>query len=170
MVFSNVLQFVFVKTKRSRAGMTFGWKWGPFLCLVAALFLCMADLTRHLVNDAWGTACTDLNRINDPNSILGISNGGSFTPLPAKFDKYCYSRNVANEFLPNPDPKSTAEGPLSVYGWVFTIFCTWSGFAFFIIGIFWALQLPQKIIGKWKAVRSGRARAQARARAVAATA
>ncbi|CAL1170306.1 unnamed protein product [Cladocopium goreaui] len=58
---------------RLRHGPSFMRKWGPFFCILASIFLCMADLTRHLVNDAWGAACTDL----PDGAQLGIFNGGS---------------------------------------------------------------------------------------------
>eukprot|EP00434_Breviolum_minutum_P039041 symbB.v1.2.034647.t1/scaffold4504.1/size42116/3 len=92
---TNILQFVFNKTRQSRKDYRFMRKWGPFFCILASIFLCMADLTRHLVNDAWGTACTSL----PDGSHLGIF-GGSGSPemLDDNYDKYCKSVNVANEY------------------------------------------------------------------------
>mmetsp|Transcript_76720 Transcript_76720/g.237620 ORF Transcript_76720/g.237620 Transcript_76720/m.237620 type:complete len:165 (+) Transcript_76720:360-854(+) len=147
-----MMQFVYGKTKRVRQGKPFFRKWGPFLCIFASLFLMMADLTRHLVNDAWGTDCTSLDRDAFPDSVLGFRNSptGGFTPVGPDFEKYCRSVNAANEY--------TSTGALSVYGWVFTIFCTWSGFALLFVGIFWALSLPQKVAAQWRSIRSGRAR------------
>lgn len=105
----------------------------------------MADLTRHLVNDAWGTACTELA----DGQSLGISDdGGPAQPLPTKFNQYCFPRNVANEY--------TSSGALSAYGWCFTIICTWSGFVLLFVGISWALDLPGKIAVQWRQIRARR--------------
>mmetsp|Transcript_4470 Transcript_4470/g.9077 ORF Transcript_4470/g.9077 Transcript_4470/m.9077 type:complete len:172 (-) Transcript_4470:238-753(-) len=152
---TNILQFVYGKTKRARKGKAFFRKWGPFLCIFAALFLMMADLTRHLVNDAWGTSCTSLDRDAFPDSVLGFQDSptGIFQPLGSEFEKYCKSVNAANEY--------TSTGALSVYGWVFTIFCTWSGFALLFVGIFWALSLPQKVAVQWRTIRASRRRSSA---------
>lgn len=135
--------------------MKFGLKWGPFNCCLLALFLTMADLTRHLANDAWGTACTELDRSANPGSQLGFRNAGSglFEPLDHKYDKYCYSRNVANEF--------TSTGALSAWGWGTSVICTWCGFIFLFIGIFWAVNLPQKLLVQWRLIRAGRASSRA---------
>jgi len=140
--------------------MSFARKWGPFFCLLAALFLCMADLTRHLVNDAWGTACSSLDRDAHPDSVIGVQEkpGAPWAPLAGKFEKYCYSRDVASEY--------TSTGALSAWGWGFTIFCTWSGFVLLFVGICWAVELPRKVAAKWRAIRGG---GPARARTVAAS-
>lgn len=150
-VFTNIVQYAYSKTKKSRKGMPFCRKWGPFNCLLAATVLSMADLTRHLANDAWGTQCTD----TEEDQVLGLCDTtGKCSALPSKFTKYCYSQNVANEF-------SGGEGfpHLSVYGWVFTIFCTWSGFILLFIGMFWLISLPAKLRAQWRALRRGPAAA-----------
>lgn len=151
-VFTNVLQFVYVKTKRSRGGKPFWTKWAPFNLLVVALFLIMADLTRHLINDAWGTSCTELDRGSHPDSVLGVSYSGKsddFVPIPSENNKYCHSVFMANEFKDG--------GGLTIYGWVFTIICTWTGFACFIVGVFWVMNLPAKFRAQWQVIRSARA-------------
>eukprot|EP00931_Biecheleriopsis_adriatica_P051606 TRINITY_DN29955_c0_g1_i1.p1 TRINITY_DN29955_c0_g1~~TRINITY_DN29955_c0_g1_i1.p1 ORF type:complete len:154 (+),score=22.65 TRINITY_DN29955_c0_g1_i1:359-820(+) len=143
---TNILQYVYNKTKVSRkAKKPFGRKWGPFLCIVAALFLCMADLTRHLVNDAWGTVCSELPE----GQKLGILSADGWDPLEPKYNKYCFSQNVANEYAGDDDH-------LSVYGWVFTIFCTWSGFVLLFIGLCWAISLPSKVREQWRQIRHAR--------------
>lgn len=122
-------------------------RWGPFLIVLASLFLCMADLTRHLVNDAWGTACESLDRDASPDAIIGFRSGpgADWNALPAKFTKYCYPRNVANEY--------TDSGALSVWGWTFSVGCTWTGFILLFVGIFWAVSLPQKLLAQWRSLR-----------------
>jgi len=114
----------------------------------------MADLVRHLVNDAWGTACTDTSS----SQKLAVCTAGKCQEQDSKYDKYCYSRNVANEFQPG------YEGfpHLSVYGWVFTIFCTWSGFILLFIGIFWLINFPAKLRAQWRTLRGGGARTSVR--------
>jgi len=149
-VLTNILQFVYNKTKASRKDFTFGRKWGPFFCILASLFLCMADLTRHLVNDAWGTSCTELPD-GDTLGIFG-SGGGAPQLLGSNFNKYCQPVNVANEY--------TSTGALSVWGWLFTIFFTWSGFAFLLVGICWAISLPRKVATQWRTIRARRASRQ----------
>lgn len=117
----------------------------------------MADLTRHLVNDAWGTSCTELDKDANPDALLAYRNNSSvpWVVLGDKFDTYCFHRNVANEY-------AGGEGHLSVYGWVFTIFCTWSGFLMLFVGIFWIINFPKKIAMQWRSIRGRRAAPAAR--------
>lgn len=121
--------------------MSFCRKWAPFNFLVAALFLCMADLTRHLINDAWGTACTELE---DGQTLYILTSDGK--SIPVSDTKYCHSRNVMNQFAGETDK-------LSVYGWLFTVVFTWSGFVCLFIGIGWILNLPHKVAVQWRAIR-----------------
>eukprot|EP00439_Symbiodinium_sp_Y106_P003591 s1767_g1.t1 len=135
----------------SRDGLNYQPRFGgPFFCILASLFLCMADLTRHLVNDAWGTSCTELPD-GDTLGIFG-SGGGAPQLLGSNFNKYCQPGNVANEY--------TSTGALSVWGWLFTIFFTWSGFAFLLVGICWAISLPRKVATQWRTIRARRASRQ----------
>lgn len=146
-VFTNIVQFAVAKTWKSRSGMLFCRKWGPVFCLIAATILSMADLVRHLVNDAWEVSCTELD---EGSSIQVCGSDGHCRPLEPKFDRYCFAQNVANEF-------SGGEGfpHLSVYGWVFTIACTWSGFLLLFVGIFWIINFPQKLRLQWRKMRAG---------------
>lgn len=130
-------------------------RWGPFILLTLATILSMADLVRHLANDAWGTVCSELENHGDAIQIC-TSGGSSCTQVDAKYDKYCYSQDVMNEF-------HGGEGfpYLTVYGWVFTIFCTWTGFLCLFIGIFWLINFPQKMRAQWRMLRGGRRRAEA---------
>lgn len=148
-VFTNILQFVFVKTKRSRAGLPFSRKWAPFNLILLSTFLSMADLMRHLVNDAWGTACTSL----EAGEQLAIGSAhGPWVPLnngAHTYSKYCYSRDVASEF------SETGWWGLSAWGWTTTIFCTYMGFILLFVGICWIINLPTKVMSQWRAVRQG---------------
>lgn len=156
-IFTNIVQYAYSRTLKTRKDkQPFCRKWGPFNCLLAATILTMADLVRHLVNDAWGTACTDTTS----GQMLALCTPGkpeTCKMVESKYDKYCYSRDVANEF-------SGGEGfpHLSVYGWVFTIFCTWSGFILLFIGIFWLINFPAKLRAQWRTVRGGGSRTSAR--------
>lgn len=125
--------------------MACGRKWGPFCCILASLCLCMADLTRHLVNDSWGTDCSELS---DGQSLEIVENGIPQI-LPGKFTKYCFSRNVANEYKD--------DGSLSAFGWIFSVFCTWAGFVLLFVGICWAINLPGKVKSQWRQIRNSRA-------------
>lgn len=158
-VFTNIIQYAYHKTIKTRSGRPFWGKWGPTIVLIFAALLSCADLVRHLINDAWGTSCMELD--SDYSSI-GLCKDGQCEPVDEKYSKYCYSRNVMNEF-------QGGEGfpHLSVYGWVFTIFCTYSGFLCLFVGIFWLINFPAKMRAKWRVLRGRRAApAQAGAAAV----
>lgn len=119
--------------------MYFCRKWSPFFILVMATCLSMADLVRHLVNDAWSKVCEEV----DKGQLLSIDG----KRLDPKYDTYCYSQDVAREY--------TDTDALSVYGWVFTIFCTWTGFILLFVGIFWLINFPEKIRQQWRRARGG---------------
>lgn len=140
---SNILQYVYRKTKQERDKHAFCLKWSPFFCCVLALFLTMADLTRHLANDAWGTACDPLAE----GSVLAFKTGDKWDPVDPKYSKLCYSRNVMDEYT---------NGHLSAWGWGFSVVCTWAGFILLFVGIFWAIELPKKLAAQWRAIRRGR--------------
>lgn len=126
------------------------------MCCFVALFSTCADLVRHLVNDAWGTICTEIDSDKYPNARIVIQydgSGGSNKTLPSKFQSYCYSQNVANEF------SDTGLFGLSTYGWVFTVFLTYFGFLMLFIGIFWSVSLPQKLMAQWRGIQRNRQRA-----------
>ena len=38
-------------------------------------------------------------------------------------------------------------------GWVFTVFCTYIGFALLIVGTFWSADFVPKVSAAWKALR-----------------
>lgn len=150
-VFTNIVQYAFHKTKASRQGMTVGAKWGPLLCIVLATLLVSVDLVRHLVNDAWGTACSELDTDGNPNARIALIYPGQEPQIqPSKYTKYCYSRNVANEF-----DDDGAFG-LSAWGWFATIFCTWTGYLLLFVGIFWVINFPAKFRRQWHRLRGAR--------------
>jgi len=120
-------------------------KWGPVICLVFATIFSLADLVRHLINDAWGTACEE---IGDNQTIQICTGSAACEVKEKKFDRACYSVYMMNEF-------SGGEGfpHLSIYGWVFTIFFTWTGFLLLFIGIFWVINFRQKWQAQWRRLR-----------------
>lgn len=135
-VLTNMLQFIHAKTKKTRKNMSHFRKWGPCYLILLSIFLVLADLTRHLVNDSWGMQnCKDVT----PDNV-------TFPHLDKDLEyEVCESHDVASEYNDN--------GGLSVYGWVFTIFCTWSGFACMVTGIFWGIGLPKKVMASWERLR-----------------
>jgi len=147
-IFTNILQYVYGKTKSTRAHKgSFFSKWGPFLMIFLATWLSMADPLRHLINDDWGSVCTSI----PDGSALGLKpKDGAFAPVPANNDKYCHDQPMMD--LEDPD------GSLSAWGWAITIVCTWSGFLFLFIGIFWIINFPRKVAAQWQALRGGRRR------------
>jgi len=146
-VLTNMLHYIYSKCKRSRKNHPHLRKWGPCYLLIAAIFLVLADLTRHLVNDAWGTQncksiVVDISQLNKINA--------THDPLPLTLPEgaayiVCESHSIAAEY--------NKEGHLSAYGWTLTIFCTWTGFLCMVVGILWGIGLPKKIAFQWATLR-----------------
>eukprot|EP00397_Hematodinium_sp_SG-2012_P024272 GEMP01025272.1.p1 GENE.GEMP01025272.1~~GEMP01025272.1.p1 ORF type:complete len:147 (+),score=34.44 GEMP01025272.1:529-969(+) len=134
-----MLHYIYIKTKKTRKHKsTHLLKWAPCYLILASIFLVLADLTRHLVNDAWGIQ--NCKKDLPPPS-----------PPPANF-KYviCESHQVATEYL--------SDGSLSAYGWGLTIFCTWTGFLCMVTGVLWGIGLPRKIQAQWRTHRRNNSR------------
>ena len=52
-VFTNLAQYMYTDTKARRNNIFPHWRrWGPFYCVAFATVGVMADLIRHLINDA----------------------------------------------------------------------------------------------------------------------
>jgi len=107
-------------------------KFGPCYLLAFALCLIMADLTRHLLNDAWGTHC------DEHTQTIGNQ----------KYTEVCYGTGFAS--MNGPD------GHLNWLGIVFTIIFTWSGFILLFVAIFWGIDFHRKIRHQWRSVRGNR--------------
>jgi len=146
-VFTNIVQFAYHKTTKSRGNMTGCRKWGPVYCLIAATILVDMDLVRHLINDAWGTICTE----TEDGQSIQICDKSGCKPLSDSYDKYCYSQPMMDEF-------SGGEGfhHLTFWGWTFTFIATWTGYLLLFIGIFWIINMPQKLRAQWRALRRAR--------------
>merc|ERR1719469_1660490 len=98
------------------------------------------------MNDAWSISCTD---VPDGQALMICdADMSNCKPVPAQFnyDRYCYPLNYASEY------DSTEH--LDTLGWIVTVFCTWSGFFFLFVGIFWVINFPEKLTKKWKAMRA----------------
>jgi len=145
---TNILQYVYGKTKQIRSDFKFTQKWGPFFCIVASLFLSMADLTRHIVQDSFNNICESLDRDAHPSAILGVRLDDGYVPLSAKYTMYCYSKGMASMY--------TETGALSFWGWTFSVAATWLGFILLFVGMFWIMSLPQKLVKQWRIIRGTR--------------
>lgn len=137
--FTNIVQFAIAKTNRARKGKPFCRKWGPVMCLVLATILADADLVVHIIQDAWGTSCEN---VADGSTIQIHSKDGQITPVDPKYSQYCW--------FPPTLAQWTWEG----------MFCTWLGYFFLFVGIFWVISFPQKMKAQWRSIRGAR---QARA-------
>lgn len=134
-VLTNMLQFMYNKRNRSKQkyisntpAKTHFWIWGPCYFLFISIFLIMADLTRHLVNDSW--------RLQNCEKVVIVGGIKKQT---------CEVHAVMNEYLPT--------GNLSVFGIVFTVLFTWIGFLLMAIGILWGLDLPRKMYNTYRKAR-----------------
>lgn len=134
-VLTNMLQFMYNKRNRSKqkyvantALKSHFWIWGPCYFLFLSIFLIMADLTRHLVNDSW--------RLQNCEKVVIVGGIKKQT---------CEVHAVMNEYLPT--------GNLSVFGIVFTVLFTWIGFLLMAIGILWGLDLPRKMYNTYRKAR-----------------
>ncbi len=147
-VFTNLVQYMYMHSKPQRRG--------PLYCVIAATVLVMADLGRHLINDAnnWflSEAVTG-NRLHfdlsDCTYTVGKISGSPQCPDIGKGPF-----NVSEENALGIDMSMYNEdGSLSVYGWLFTIFGTWSGFALLFIGIMWHSDLVRKLRRQFRLLR-----------------
>lgn len=138
-IFTNMLQFLISKCKAHpmRGERPHFKKFGPVYTLALGSGLIMCDLTRHLVNDAWGTHCDE-------------ASPGQYAGLPSKYEAVCYSTAVAAMYGP--------DGKLNTLGVLFTLVFTWTGFLLLLIGIFWGIDFHRKIRLHWRIIQEGRDR------------
>ena len=82
-IFSHMILFLYNKCAKHpvRGKRPHFQKFMPVYVLTLGSMLIMFDLTRHLVNDAWGTTCMD--RVD-----------GTFPSLDKKWDRFCYFNGV----------------------------------------------------------------------------
>eukprot|EP00696_Hemimastix_kukwesjijk_P013454 gnl/Hemi2/26847_TR9031_c0_g1_i1.p2 gnl/Hemi2/26847_TR9031_c0_g1~~gnl/Hemi2/26847_TR9031_c0_g1_i1.p2 ORF type:complete len:117 (+),score=26.34 gnl/Hemi2/26847_TR9031_c0_g1_i1:381-731(+) len=103
------MQYVFFAAKTRRG--THWNRYGPFYLITMGLPFIMADLTRHVVQDAGLCICSMYNN----------------------------------------------DGSLSMYGWLFTIVFTYTGFALLFVGIMWSVEMWKKISKLWSKLRGTQA-------------
>lgn len=95
-------------------------RYGPFYLTLLAVPLIMADLTRHVLQDA------------DMISLSMYRDG---------CDHHTGFRGITC---------------LGVWGWLFTIIFTYSGFLCLLIGTFWAANIVGKVKDAWSNIRRAR--------------
>jgi len=145
MVLSNMTHFLVHKcsnhpVRKHRAHCA---KYGPaYLCFLA-MCLVMVDLTRHLVNDAFGHVCLEQEKLKNPSRGLTPELFGAFKAQD-HIDELCYSQWALNQY--NDD------GSLSTWGWI-GFLCTWIGFGILMISIFWGIDFHRKMRATWRKTR-----------------
>ena len=140
-IFTNLIQFMSSKNKR-----------GPLYCVIIATICVMADLVRHLLNDAVSWSLVD----PFSSSSFGFNfNECEYPVVPHGTCKGAGQKLVVDRSnalgldlsMFNPD------GSLSMYGWIFTIFGTWTGFVFLFIGVFWYADMARKLRNQFSLLR-----------------
>lgn len=156
-VFTNLAQYMYTDTKRRRANIPFHFrKWGPFYCIVAATIGVMADLSRHLINDAnnWFL----VNPITEEKTKFDFSECMYSVPVVSGSSQ-CVARGTGPFIVQEQNALGLSlsmyndDGSLSIYGWLFTIVGTWSGFAFLFVGVFWYGDIGEKLRAQFAALR-----------------
>jgi hypothetical protein len=148
---------MYTDTKARRMNIQPHWRrWGPFYFIILATIGVMADLTRHLINDAnnWF-----LVKPQDPIKYhfdfencmyqvpVVIGNSQCKTAGTGPF-------SVSEENALGLDMSMyNDDGSLSAYGWLFTIIGTWTGFAFLFIGMLWYTDIGNKMRRQYQALR-----------------
>lgn len=124
-VLTNLTQLTFAGSKR-RKNRSHWNKYGPTYLVGMSIPLVMADLTRHVLQDAgmWG------------NCVLQCT--PAIDPTQASYD--CPGSAM---YRPNCDVDGIR--CLSTIGWVFTVLFTYSGFACLVVGTLWSADLHLKI-------------------------
>lgn len=158
-VFTNLAQFIYTETKLRRINIpqSHFQKWGPFYCILIATVGVMADLSRHLVNDAnnWFL----LNPLN--NQTMKFDFAECIYAVPSVSGSSRCAARDSGPFIIREENALGVEmsmynddGSLSLYGWLFTILGTWSGFAFLFIGVLWYSNLVPKLRVQFAALRN----------------
>jgi len=149
---------MYSETKARRLNIQPHWRrWGPFYCIILATVGVMADLTRHLINDAnnWY-----LVNPQDPNKKSHFDFENCMYEIPivignsqckaAGFGPYSVSEENA---LGLDISMYNDDGSLSTYGWIFTIIGTWTGFGFLFLGMIWYTNIGEKMRRQFQALR-----------------
>jgi hypothetical protein len=123
----------------------------------------MADLSRHLINDAnnWFL----LNPISDAKTKFDFSECMYSVPVVTGSSQ-CLSRGSGPFIVQQENALGldlsmfNDDGSLSIYGWLFTIIGTWTGFAFLFLGVVWYSDLAAKLGSQFNALRGNQDAAQ----------
>jgi hypothetical protein len=150
-VFTNLIQYMYVDIKRRGHR-----KWGPLYCVIGATVFVMADLVRHLINDA--------------NNWYLVSNSGDKIRFELGDCDYVVPKITGNDMCSQIGigPVAVTEenalgiemsmynddGSLSVNGWIFTIFGTWMGFALLFVGVLWYSDIVNKMRAQFRRLRN----------------
>ena len=127
----------------------------PFICVVVATVLVLADLVRHLINDANNWYLVDQagkrfgfdleNCVYSVPKIQGSSKCSDIGLGPVEVvevNALGIEMSMYNE-----------DGSLSIYGWIFTIFGTWTGFILLFIGILMYSDIISKLRRQYSLLR-----------------
>lgn len=139
--------------------------YGPTYLVLLGSILILADPTRHVLQDLhyWHapmyiSGCP-MRALQIPQRSCAASSDcgshdcgdGYFSAHPGEDCFTCWE-----------DTGFCSEGAetfrcLSKFGWFFTVFCTYSGFALFFVGVLWnSSAVLERIANQWKRIRSGR--------------
>lgn len=147
-VFTNLIQYMYVDTKRRRLAVEPRWRrWGPLYCVTGATVGVMADLVRHLINDAnnWGLVAESGDKFKfhlaECMYVVDTIGGSSECPDLGVGPVQVFEENALGIEM----SMFNDDGSLSVYGWLFTVVGTWAGFGLLFVGIFWYADLGKKL-------------------------
>lgn len=156
-VFTNLAQYMYTGTKARRdyAGSHLR-KWGPLYCVCLATVGVMADLIRHLINDA-----NNWYLVGPTGDKLHFDFDSCIYSIPSvSGSSQCAQKGVPGPFQVTEEnalgidmSMYNEDGSLSVYGWVFTIMGTWTGFAFLFVGILWYTGIVGKMRRQYAQLR-----------------
>eukprot|EP00899_Mesostigma_viride_P024730 jgi/Mesvir1/5441/Mv15500-RA.1 len=182
---TNIAQYVYAhrptRPECAARGLGFWQRHGPLLLVLASVPLVMADLTRHVLQDSgywpggpgrWSSSMYQ----SDPTSVccgVGLPAGQACEPEDAAAGAaICHRPRSLGGYGHHHWWDCSAERHscqceghvlcLTPIGWLFTIVCTYSGFACLMAGIFWSLGLFHKLRSQWRLLRLAYGTATAR--------
>lgn len=150
-VFTNLAQYMYTDIKRRGDG-----RWGPLYCVIGATVGVMADLSRHLINDSnnWFIETGggekvkfDFDNCQYPIPVISGSSQCSQIGMGPGIVREENALGIEMSMY-NPD------GSLSVYGWIFTILGTWTGFGLLFVGVMWHSDIANKMRRQFRQLRN----------------
>lgn len=118
----------------------------------------MADLTRHLINDASNWFL--LSPTSGDRARFDLENCQYSIPKVVDITGQCKSAGVGPLLVEEENALGIEmsmyndDGSLSVYGWLFTIVGTWTGFILLFVGVIWYADLGNKLRRQFALLRS----------------